>query len=283
MTRVFKISRSADAVAFFETAPGGGDPANPSSLRNRPLVDPGNWLGNIIFHSDLDYMEVSHGPTDTTISHAAVAAGTGPASGLGLNNLLFYSGVTTTHLLLTHSLGYVPDFLVVANGDTVFGGTSVQRLSDGRTRNVAAYATTTEIRLAERAVQTSSIMPAISVTYTIIVFKRPPAPSGNIGFKVDPVVKRVMMAREKFDSRRRYLQSVAGGTPYGFTAGRTVDLKNGAPRLVDPDGTITDIVPAGTAMYFAMTAEPTGSRTYGASQAYDGTFTGSPGILFKVP
>ena len=283
MAFIFMTDRVAGRVAFFQENGTTGDVDDPDATRNLPLSDPGNHLDKLRFHSDLDYLEVSHGPTDVTISHAAVSAGSGPATGVGLNNVLFYGGVSADHLLLTHSLGYVPDFLVIANGDTVYGGTPVQRLSDGRTRHVAAYATTTQIRLAERAVRTSSSMAAVDVTYTVIVFRRPPDPSGAILIDRDPDTGVVKMGFDKFNSSRRYLQVVAGGTPYGFTQGRTVDLKNGAPRLVDPDGTITDIVPSGTAMYFASTAEPGGSISYGSSQAYNGSFTGSPGILFKVP
>lgn len=281
MPHIFMTDRIAGRVAFFLENGTTGDVDDPASIRNAPLSNPGGHLDKLRFHSDLDYLEVSHGPTDVVISHAAVGPGSGPATGMGINNLLFYGGATADHPLLTHSLGYVPDFLVIANGDTLYGGTPVQRLSDGRTRHVTAYATTTQIRLSECAVRTSASMPALDVSYTVIVFRRPPAPSGDILIDRDPATGVVEMGFGKFNSSRRYLQVVAGGTPYGFSQGRTLDLSNGAPRLVDPDGTITDVVPAGTAMAFYSAAEP--SFTYGASQAYDGSFAGSPGVLFKVP
>lgn len=283
MAIVFMTSPAHGKVALFSEPTTSGDPGDYNAARNAPLKTPASYLANLKFHSDLDYLEVANGPSDVTVSHAAVGAGSGPSELVGLNNVQVYGAVTATHVLLAHGLGYIPDFLVVANGDTVYGGTPVQRLSDGRTRHVAAYATTTHIALREWAVQTASAMPATSVTYTVIVFKRPPAPSGTVLFEVDQADGEVRMGFDKFNSSRRYLQVVSGDTPFGFSLGRTIDLANGAPRLVDPDGSITDIVPAGTAMAFAMSSEPVGSISYGPSMAYDGSFAGTASVLWKVP
>lgn len=283
MAFVLMADPTSGKVALFSEPTTSGSASDPDSARNAPLKNPSSYLVNLRFHSDLDYLEVAFGPTAVAVSHAAVGAGSGPSELVGLNNVLVYGGVSATHVLLTHSLGYVPDFMVVANGDTVYGGTPVQRLSDGRTRHVSAYATTSQIILAESAVRTASAMPAVDVTYTVIVFKRPPDPSGTVLFEVDQADGEVRMGFGKFNSSRPYLQIVSGGTPYGFSTGRTIDLTNGAPRLVDPDGTVTDVVPAGTAMAFAMGSEPGGSISYGPSMAYDGSFTGDGGVLWKVP
>lgn len=283
MAYVFMTDPASGKVALFLENGTSGEPDDVDAPRNAPLKNPGSYLGHLRFHSDLDYLEVAAGPNNVGIGHATIGAGSGPSAFVGLNNVLVYGGVSTVHVLLNHNLGYVPDFLVIANGDVIYGGTPVQRLSDGRTRHVTAYATSTQLLLKEWAVQTASSMPAINVTYTIIVFRRPPAPAGSLLFLNDPLANHVKMGFDKFNSSRRYLQVVSGGTPYGFALGRTIDLKNGAPRLVDPDGSITDIVPSGTKMAFAMSTEPSGSISYGFDQAYDGGFTGSGGVLWKVP
>jgi hypothetical protein len=146
---------------------------------------------------------------------------------------------------------------------------------------VAAEATTSIIRLKEWAVRTSNAMPAVSRTYTVVVLKRPPAPSGNVMKWWDPSTGVLHLARGKFRSDRRYLQIVAGGTPYGFSKGRMIDRSNGAVRYVDPDGSQFEPVPADFGVYIAMPGN------YGAfttpSYAYDGSFAGAPAVLVKLP
>lgn len=272
---------NTERCALYDENGTDGDPDNPNSTRNAPLNNPNSHLDKIYFHSDFDYCEVGFGPTNVTINHSSVSPGGSP-SGVGLNALLVYGTYSASNVLLTHSLGYIPDFMVIADGDIIYGGTPIQYLSDGRTRNVTAYATTSQIILYETAIRTSSTIPALSKTYTIIVFLQPPEASGNVLIDFNPTSGTVEMGKGKFNSSRRYLQIVPGGSPFGFARGRTIDLNKGAPRFVDPDGTITDPVPSYAAMNIAMSGE-TGSVVYGDSYAYNGSFTGTPGILVQVP
>lgn len=268
-------------IALFDENGTSGAKNDPDAARNAPFKTPSAHLDKVRFHSDLDYMEVSHGPTDVTVSHAEVAAGTGPSGDVGINGVMVYSTVTTSHTLLNHNLGYVPDFFVIYDSDIIYPGRPVQVLSDGRTRKVAVEATTSIIRLKEWAVRTGNAMAAASRTYTVVVFKRPPAPSGNVMKWWDPATGVLHLARGKFRSDRRYLQIVAGGTPYGFSKGRMIDRSNGAVRYVDPDGSQFEPVPSDFGMYIAMPYDIGGFTV--PSMAYDGSFAGSPSVLVKLP
>ena len=63
----------ARSVALFDEAPGGGDPKDINSLRNRPALDPEAWLANVYFHTSLDNMEVILDQV-VTINHASFGA-----------------------------------------------------------------------------------------------------------------------------------------------------------------------------------------------------------------
>ena len=269
-------------VALFDENGTSGDPIDPMAARNAPLQSPAAHLDKVYFHSDLDYMEVSHGPTVANVSHALVAAVTDPGAAATPSRVIAYGTAVTTHTLLTHSLGYVPYFLVVLGGDIVYPGQPVQVLSDGRQRRVVAYADSTTIKLREWAVQTNATMAAVNLAYTVVVFRAPPAPSGTILYDWDPTTGIVQMGRGKFRSDRRYLQVVPGGSPYGFSLGRTIDLKNGAPRYVDPDGSIFEPIPSDFALKVRMSDEPN-DAPYGPPMAYNGSFAGSASVLVQVP
>jgi len=279
---IFRVDEATGRAAIYEEAPGGGDTEDNNALMHRPFMDPGSWLANIYFHTDLDYMEVSHGPTAVVVSHAAVAAGSLGGANFNAASTMVYTGSPATHELLTHGLGYVPDFMVVVNDDLVYPGRAVQSLADGRTRSICAYADTNKVYLREWYIQSASVMPAISATYTVLVFKRPPAPSGDVVYRFDESTGILQMGKGKFSSDRRYLQVRSGGLPFGFPLGKTIDRKNGAPRLVDPDATITEPVPASQKFVFATNYQTSGF-VFGASAAYNGTFTGSPAIEVQAP
>jgi hypothetical protein len=240
-------------------------------------------LANISFHSDFDYCEVAVGPDVVTINHALIAAAT-PSGGFSVESgQVVFDTTVTTHTLAEHNLGYVPDFMVVVDDDVLYPGKLVQFYGDGRGRYLCAYATTTHLYLEERASRTSFAIPALSQNYTILIFKRPPAPSGNIlgrwNHNGDGVLE---LGRGKFRSDRRYLQVGTNGDPFGFALGRTIHVKNGAPRFVDPDGTITDPVPSAAARALSGIGQTSG-WSFGPSAAYNGSFTGGPSIQVRAP
>ena len=281
MARIlFRLSEAANAVAIYDEAPDGVDPQDINDPMHRPLLDPENWLANIYFHSDFDYCEVAFGPTVVPITHPLVPGAT-ESDGASVNNgQVIYDTTATQYTLLTHNLGYVPDFMVVVDGDALYPGYIAQYFGDGRARYLCAYADSTRIYLEERVSKTSNALSAIAKNYTVLVFKQPPAPSGNVLGSWDGEVLK--MGRGKFSSDRRYLQVGSNGDPFGFALGRTIHVKNGAPRFVDPNGTITDPVPAAAAWALAGKGQTSGF-IFGPSAAYNGTFTGSPSIEVRAP
>lgn len=279
-------------VALFDDAPGGGDHDDINSPRNRPALNPEQWLENIYFHSDLDNLEVV---SDTTvaISHASTSgATTGGLSssssqgGGGSQNAasLKYRASSAEHVLVTHGLGYAPICAVVVGSNVLFPGMPVQTQSDGRGRYCSAYATTTQIKLYEWTSVSSVALPAASVNYRVIVFRAPRSPSGDLLFSCDPATGKITMAKGRFDSTRRYLQVVPGGSPFGVAYGKTMQLRNGAPRFVNPNGSVFEPVPAALkGRWVCSYVGGTYTGAYGSSMAYNGTFTGPEQILVQAP
>lgn len=265
-------------IALYTEPSSSGDPFDPNSARNAPLNNPASNLASLYYHSDYDPIEVGFGPTDVSITHSTIPAGSGIPGSVTINGASFYGNFSDDKLLFTHGLGYPTDFMVTVGDQTLHPGYPVQFVSDGRARCVTAYATATEIRLYEVGIQTSSALASVGVTYTVLVFKRLPAPSGDVLMEFDPSTGVVKMARDKFSSDRRYLQIVAGGSPFGFPLGRTIDLANGTFRSVQPDGTIRDVIPS----TFRL-AIGNGGPAFGPSGNYTGAFTGDPSILVQAP
>lgn len=259
MPVVFMNDITTGRVALYEETPGGGDVTDPNSNRNRPINDPLTWLEYVKFHPDFDYYQVHSGPTTVAINHSAVAGVSGVSvgvSGLVTRTGNFYS---TTHTLVTHNLGYIPKYMVVQGGRIVAPGTLLS-LTAGQNRNVTPYATTTTINLYETAGVGATTLPALSLNYDVIVFRQPVADS-PYERDFDPVTGRMILGFGKFDSEYKVLRSVgsAGSTsPFDISLGPTIDIRNGAVKIVLADGTTL--------------TEPN----------YTGSFTGSPSIQCAV-
>ncbi len=281
MSDVLMQDPSTGNVALYTEPTLAGDPFDPNSARNAPLNNPETSLEFLFYHSDHDPIEVVFGPMDISIVHATVPVGSGGASGATINGQLYYGSYIRDHLVFTHDLGYPPNFMITVGNQTLHPGYPVQfNDTDGRSRCVTAYATDTEIRLHEYGIQTSVALAGITITYTLMVFKRLPEPVGTVLFDFDPDTGIVKMARDKFSSDRRYLQIVEGGTPFAFPLGRTIDLANGTFRSVQPDGTIRDIVPAS---FRISVVYKSSAIQLGPAGNYTGDFAGDPSILVQAP
>lgn len=269
--------------ALYDEAPGGGDFDDPNSMRNRPLNDPENWLHLIYFHSDFNYLEVIVGPTVIGVSHSAIGVSSPPV-GASIN--FGWNNAVTDRLLYTHSLGYAPLVMAVQGSNMLWPGMPVQVTGDGGVRFVSIYSTATEVRMKEYASTGTSTVPAIDIDYTLLIFADPPAPSGNILYDFNPVDGVVQMGRGKFRSDRRYLQVVPGGSPYLMTyGGKTIDLANGAPRFIQPNGSPVESVPSAMALALPRIGF-TGTNfgwIYGSSMAYNGSYSGPSNIQVQAP
>jgi hypothetical protein len=296
MMPVMMTDPAGGHVALYDENAGGGAYDDVNASRNAPLKIPASHLDKLYFHTALDNLEVAFDST-VAINHALVAGSSsgglgfsGTAGGGGNENDLVvrYGRGATTHVLLNHNLGYIPDFMVVQGGNTLFGGMPVQTQADGRGRYCSAYATTTQILLHEWSSVSGSNLAAIALNYRIIVFLAQRAAAGSNLIDFDPSSGLTEMGKNRFKTDRRYLQVVPGGSPHSISLGRQMDLDNGAPRFSRPDNTQYDPVPAGqrsrlTANYGAGGGAGTYTGSWGSSMAYAGGYGGAAELLVQAP
>jgi hypothetical protein len=232
--------------AIYDEAPGGGDPIDPLSLMNRPVVSPLSWLSNIYFHSDLDYYGIAVKNLSVSISHAAIAGMVRTAAGGNqeVSAAVTFGGQTveTNHLLVNHGLGYVPKFFCIYDNRLIPHGTPVQDSGFGLKRFVTAYATSTQIRLHEVGYSSASTLPAVSRTYQVIVFREPSA---------DPTEKQLDLyaggadfGRGKFRGAEPHLRADGlGDVLWPIATGPTAGVRNGGLRVWVPNGSFVDFGP----------------------------------------
>lgn len=275
----------ADRTAWFIEAPHVGEPdSGPdakasmkdlNSLRNRPAADPASWLPYVKFHSDLDQCEVAMSG-DVAISHAAISGAT-PPSGVTVSVSVGWGVGKADHLLMTHNLGYPPMALVAVGANVLYPGMHVQFDGSGGGRYVTAYVTNTELRLSEWGSAGSATLGATTLSYKVLIIKKPPGATGNKRFELSAAGLKLGLG--KFNIDRPYLQVVPGGSPIGLSRGRTIDLNKGAPRMINPDGSVYAPVPTGLAT--RLTSSPVSA--FGAASHYQGSFTGSAALQVQAP
>lgn len=218
--------------AIYEEAPGGGDPLDPASMMNRPVVSPLSWLDNIYFHSDLAYYGIAASDLSKVVSHGSV-----PGRSVPVTPAVTVIGnvVKTSHNLITHNLGYVPKFFCIYNGRFIPQGTAVQSLPDGRRRYVCAYATATEIRLFETAYTTQDPLPATNLTYQILVFRDAAPDPGAMMLDIYP--GEAVFGQGKFRASQPHLRADGSGDiPWPLPTSRTADVRNGGLIVWQPNG-----------------------------------------------
>lgn len=273
MAVVFMTDPNTGRCALYDENGTTGEPDDPNSVRNAPLNNPSIHLDKIYFHSDLDYMEVAFEGT-TVINHPAVPAA--PGSTTTTDNVQ-YGGAAADHLLATHNLGYVPTAMVSRGSNIITPGYPIYANANCY-RFVTAYCTSTQLRLYEDALRAGSGS-AQTITYEWKIFREVPISTNTLLMDYDPVTSTVQMGLGKFNSSRKYLQVIVGGSPYFFPIGRTADLNNGAIRIVDAVGNVFDPVLSGLR---SRLANPS-NTPYGNLMTYNGSFTGGQVIQVKVP
>lgn len=229
--------------AIYEEAPGGGNPDDPNSLMNRPVISPLSWLPNIYFHSNLDYYGVVASTLGTTITHGAIAGGSRAAGG-GTGEAsaaVSFEGYpsATDDFLLQHNLGYVPNFYGIVNGNLMPNGTIIQYQPGVGSRFTSMYATTSQIRVYTFGYSSANTLPAISVTYGAMVFRNvAPIPSELM---LDLQPGRVVFGQGKFISSNPHLRVVGSGdSQFAVATDRTAGIRNGGVRAWLPTGGARD-------------------------------------------
>lgn len=288
MAKALRAFPSSDAVAIFDEAPGGGDPLDINSLRNRPALNPSAWLSSIYFHSSFSYFEVFSDDV-VAVSHASIGVASAPAGSTEFppNSNFEVDGTTVDWDVKTHSLGYKPLVMVSLNDDVVTPGYPVQvpGTTNGSCRYVSPYVTTSKVFLREFRSKGAASLGATTLNYRVVVFAQTPAPSGDKLIDFNPATGVLKLAHGRFDSSKRYLQIVPGGSPLGFMRGRTMDAKNGAPRFMAPDGTYFDPVPntVKTGVWASGGTFASDTLVYGDPMNYTGTFTGGGAVQVQAP
>lgn len=225
--------------AIYDEAPGGGDPLDPLSQMNRPVVSPLSWLSNVYFHSDLDYYGTAAYTPSVVISHAGLA---GLTRAVSVSMTFLGNLATYDHLLQQHNLGYVPRFMVAVGNQMIPMGTPIQDGGEGKKRFVCPYATTTQIRLFEVVFTDNTNLAAISQAYRVITFDNQVVSPALDQLLIEP--GNVIFGQGKFRMDRPPLRTVAAGeSPFSVPMGRTAAVRNGSLRTVLPNGATYNLGP----------------------------------------
>lgn len=232
-------------IAIYEEAPGGGDPINPTSLMNRPFLEPLNWINNVLFHSDLNYYRIAAQNLNVNINHATVPgkitnAGNGATD---TSDVVRFAGqgISTSHLLISHNLGYVPRFFCIYDNKLVPNGIPVQVPANNQFRIVTAYANETEIRLYDLGWSSTTDLPAISLNYKVIVFH-----DSNVDEDLPMIDIRPGLAifgQGKFKAEEPHLRADGlGDIQWPIATSKSTDIKNGGIRSYYPNGGFFDFM-----------------------------------------
>lgn len=233
MKMVTKVLGSKAAVY---QKPVSGDPL-------APFHDPGDHLDKVLFHSDLDFYRRHMGPTEVTVSLPAVAGSTRQFTASPRLNILGQVSISDISVL-THSLGYVPNYDIIWNGGSLIDGDLVQEIADAggsRGRYLSHWADETDIYISSRGISSDSSLPSMSFTCTVVVYKLGQA-AGNVVFDFSTATGRLTLGKGMFDSDEVLLraQGQAGDSPYDIALGQSIDIRNGRSRVARPNGTVSD-------------------------------------------
>jgi hypothetical protein len=223
-------------VAIIDDASGGGAFTDSAALRNRPAVDPGNWLAENKFNSELDYYELVGSVYTTTVTHAALTGGLTQNIEVAYNAYLrIYGQHRQTDIpIYTHGLGYVPSYMIALGGSRLPAGIPTQVGADwGAGRLVSHWADATNIYLHEDAFSGSTTLAAQALTYQVMVFAQPVADPDVPPLFFDNATGVLKLGRGKVRSDRHYLRkALSGESSFDINLGVTGALSNGAIKVV---------------------------------------------------
>jgi hypothetical protein len=244
----------ANIVAVFTEPNTTGDIEDINAPRNAPAKTPQLFLSLVQWHIDFFQYELAAPVQTVSINHAALAGRSaywGPADQFWIMNSTYTSQISyqvpgqtavREHLLYTHSLGYVPLAFVVWSGRTLMPGVAVQVTTEGRTRFVSVYVTTTGVYLREVCTSTTDALPTITQTYQVMVFR---VPTANVTLPFfgweSPEDDDIVIGRGKVNTERQYLRRAATGeSPFAIDFGPTVDINAGRARIASGGVTVTE-------------------------------------------
>lgn len=290
MAFVFMIDPNTENIGIYKEPIETGDFDDPDSDRNAPLNNPLDNLQYLIWHIQLDNMEVVI-EQEATVNHPEMPIGSssigGSGEGSSLSSNIDYSYTPIDYTLFAHNLGYEPIIYVSDGTKIIPPGYVLQRAGSGGTavRYVSFYVDSTNVYLREHGTKGGSALPAISKTYNVMVIGHQSPSEGNVPVILkdfNPTTGVLKLGDGRFSSEKRYLQVVPGGTPFGLALGKTMDFNNGAPRFVDVDGNIFDPIPDDVLVRIYVGSQ-TKSADASSPSNYGGSFSGSETLRVQAP
>lgn len=248
-----------NVIAIFNEPNSSGSVEDYDASRNSPVKNPGQDISNVFFHTDFFQYELAMPIQSRNVSHPALAGRYyywGPSNQYFLGDPTYTSfisyrvpgqTVSTETLLVTHNLGYVPLAFVAWNGKMLMPGVVVQTESEGRTRFVSSFATTTAIYLREVYSSTESALSSTNQSYQILVFKVSEEDADLPLFGIDESSNEFILGRGKINTINSYLRRTGvGDTPFAIDSGPTIDINRGRTRIVSGGITTTESGYAGS-------------------------------------
>lgn len=226
-------------VACFTEAPGGGDIEDINSPCNAPAKSPLLHLDRIAFHSDFYQYELAMPIQTVAVTHAAVPVATHvmrglefyPGYGTPISFTIYGQQTAGSNVLVNHDLGYTPLVMVAWSGRMVVSGTIVQFAGISSRRFVSVFANNSQVGINWSGYSDTAAMPAITVTYQVMVFRTPAQNPALPLFSGDAT--GFQLGRGKVNSDSQYLRKRAAAESwFDFDLGRTVDLNNGGARVI---------------------------------------------------
>lgn len=248
-----------NVIAVFDEPNSSGDMEDFDAPRNDPVKNPAANISRVFFHTDFFQYELAMPIQSVNVAHPVLAGRVsywGPANQYWISSTTFSSAIpyevpgrnaTTNTLLVTHNLGYIPLAFVAWNGRMLMPGVAVQVLSEGRTRFVSSYATTTGIYIREVYNSTDAALAATNQSYQVLIFKVSAETAGLPLMGLDETNNEFILGRGKINTINSYLRRAGDGdTPFSIDYGPTIDINSGRSRIVTGGVTTTEAGYSGT-------------------------------------
>lgn len=227
----FRGFPAADICALFEEPNATGDALDINAARNAPAKTPGPYLDSIHLHSRFNYFVPAAGfPKTVTVNHIAYGADAGTTFGA---LTAYVSHASKDYTLVAHGQGGIPlDWLGTFNGQEYPIGCPIQVGENGGRRNVSFWCDATNIYVHEDVKPGISGLPAISVTYEMVVFR---LTNDEAGLPLaGDFSGGVQFGRGRIKSTERTLREMQPGdaAPFSIPTGPCGDAANGHFRFV---------------------------------------------------
>lgn len=244
---------SQNKVAVFDEPNTTGNIEDFDAPRNAPVKNPAQYLNFVYFHTDFFQYELAMPIQSVNVAHPALAGKVtywGPANQYWISSATYTSSIpyevpgqnaTRDVLLVTHGLGYVPLAFVAWNGRMLMPGVAVQIDTEGKSRFVCPYATTTGVYIREVYNSTEVALGATNQSYQVLVFRASASTSGLPLMGINSTNNEFILGRGKINTINSYLRRTGvGDTPFVIDGGPTVDINSGRTRIVSGGVTYTE-------------------------------------------